>query len=154
MCVPYSRLRGAASSCVRPPPTTSIMQYLRCSSPLSSCHVLHILGTLCRRRHRRFIVDMSGVPRLGFDVVVDKILDIHRDVGHAHDSAQGAVRSVSRQLKSSFVEAGGKRALASDVSDETPASKRRRPAAVTPSVSSLRLSSSTPLPMNHTGRDK
>ena len=89
---------------------------------------------------------MSGVPRLGFDVVVDKILAIHRDVGHVHDSAQGAVRSVSRQLKSSFVDAGGKRAIAAEVSDETPAPKRRRPAAVTPSVSSLRLSLSTPLP--------
>ncbi len=36
---------------------------------LSSCHVLHILGTLCRRRRRCFIVDMSSVPRLAFDVV-------------------------------------------------------------------------------------
>ena len=67
-------------------------------------------------------------------------------MGHAHDSAQGAVRSVSRQLKSSFVDAGGKRAIAADVSDETPAPKHRRPAAVTPSVSSLRLPLSTPLP--------
>jgi len=89
---------------------------------------------------------MSCVPRLGFDVVVDKILDIHRDGGHVHDSAQGAVRSISRQLKSSFVDAGGKRAIAAEVSDEMPAPKRCRPAAVTPSVSSLRLSLSTPLP--------
>ena len=41
---------------------------------------------------------------------------------------------------------GGKRAIAAEVSDETPAPKRRWPAAVTPSVSSLRLSLSTPLP--------
>jgi len=74
------------------------------------------------------------------------MLDIHRDVGHAHDSAQGAVRSVSCQLKSSLVDAGGKRAIAAEVSDETPAPKRHWPAAVTPSVSSVRLSLSTPLP--------
>jgi len=67
-------------------------------------------------------------------------------VGHAHDSAQGAIRSISRQLKTSFVDAGGKCAIAAEVSDEFPAPKRRRPAAVTPSVSSLRLSLSTPLP--------
>jgi hypothetical protein len=46
---------------------------------------------------------VPGVPRLGFDVVVDKILDIHRDVGHTHDLAQGVVASVSRQLKSSSI---------------------------------------------------
>ena len=89
---------------------------------------------------------MFGVPRLGFGIVVDKILDIHQSVRHAHDSAKGAAASVSCQLKSSFVEAGSKHAIASNVSNETPAPKRRRPAAVTPSVSSLPLSLSTPLP--------
>jgi hypothetical protein len=88
---------------------------------------------------------MSGLPRLGFDVVVDKILDIHRDVGRTHDSAKGAVAIVSRRLKSSFREAGGKRAIAADASGETPAPKRRA-ASVTPSASSFRPSLSTPLP--------
>jgi hypothetical protein len=46
---------------------------------------------------------VPGVPRLGFDIVVDKILNIHRDVGHTHDSAQGVVASVLRQLKSSSI---------------------------------------------------
>ena len=129
-----------------PPHHHAICSICAARCPLSTCHVLHIHGTLHRCRHRHIIVDMSGVPRLGFDVVVDKILDIHRDVGHTHDLAQGAIRSISRQLKLSFVDAGGKRAIAAEVSDETPAPKRRRPAAVTPSVSSLRLSLSTPLP--------
>jgi len=128
-----------------PPHHHALCSICAARCPLSTCHVLHIHGTLRRRCHRHFIVDMSGVPRLGFDVAVDKILDIHRDVGHVLDSAQGAIRSVSPQLKSSFVDAGGKCAIAADVSDETPAPKRRRPAAVTPSVSSLRLSLSTPL---------
>jgi len=67
-------------------------------------------------------------------------------VGHENDSAQGAVRSISRQLKSSFVDVGGERAITADLSDETPAPKCCRPAAVKPSVSSLWLSLSTPLP--------
>ena len=88
---------------------------------------------------------MSGLPRLGFDIVVDKILDIHRDVGRTHDSAKGAVAIVSRRLKSSFREAGGKRAIAADALGETPAPKRRA-ASVTPSALSFRPSLSTPLP--------
>ena len=129
-----------------PPHHHALCSICAARCPLSTCHVLHIHGTLRRRCHRHFIVDMSGVPHLGFDVVVDKILDIHRDAGHAHDSAQGAVRSVSRQLNSSVVVGGGERAIPADLSDETPAPKRRRPVVVTPSVSSLRLLLSTPLP--------
>jgi len=129
-----------------PPHHHALCSICAACCPLSTCHVLHIHGTLRRGRHRHFVLDISGVPRLGLDVVVDKILDIHRDVGHAQDSAQGAVRSVSRQLKSSFDDAGGKRAIAAEVSDGTPAPKRHWPAAVTPSVSSLWLSLSTPLP--------
>ncbi len=97
---------------------------------------------------------MSSSPRLGFDFVVDKILDVHRASGRTHDTAtRGAVTVVSCQLKSSYIEPGGKRAIDNSASDETPAWKRRassdrprRVSSVTPSESSFRPSSFTPLP--------
>ena len=52
---------------------------------------------------------MSGntpsLPRVGFDVVVERISSIYR----AHSTAAGAVRAVSKTVKTSFIEAGGKR---------------------------------------------
>ena len=109
---PYSRLAACPSSCVGPPSLPRFALCLQlvtlprpCPSSLLMAHYSPIID-------RRIVIDMSGLPRLGFDVVVDKILDIHRDVGHIHDSVKGAVRSISRQLKSSFKEAGGKRAIA------------------------------------------
>ena len=102
---------------------------------------------------------MSCSPRLGFDVVVDKIIHVHRDSGgRTHDTAKGAVAVVSRQLKTSYIEPGGKRAVEkrpinNSTSDETPVVKRRassdragRASSVTPSESSFRPSLSTPLP--------
>ena len=83
---------------------------------------------------------MSGkntpsLPRIGFDAVVDRIASLYR----AHSTAAGAVRAVSKTIRTSFVEAGGKRKAATPIhanppTVDTPA-RKHRVVSVTPATS-------------------
>jgi hypothetical protein len=50
---------------------------------------------------------MSGFPHIGFDVIANKISNIHQDVLPANCSALGAVAVVGFKVKLSFNEALG-----------------------------------------------
>ena len=88
---------------------------------------------------------MSGntpsLPRLGFDVVVDRIAALYS----SHSTADGAVKLVSRMVKTSYIKAAGKRKVA-----ETPVAvapqRKRRAVAVTPALSDCGPLLSTPCP--------
>ena len=76
-----------------------------------------------------------SLPRISFDVVVDRIASLYR----AHSTAAGAVRAVSRTIRTSFVEAGGKRKAATPIHTNPPTvdtpARKRRVVSVTPAPS-------------------
>jgi hypothetical protein len=122
------------------------------------CSFLHFtyLAPFTNSLLAHHIANMSGdtpsLPRLGFDVVVDRIAALYR----VHSTSTGAVRAVSKTVKTSFIEAGGKRKVDATVDDPammgvTP-STRRRVASVTPASSVTLPSVSIPSHSGNTPR--
>jgi hypothetical protein len=70
------------------------------------CHIIHgfVLSKLPSPS-----MQSSAIPRVGFDVVAEKIHAVHRDLCPVHTSAVAAVSVVCQKVKSSFIERGGKR---------------------------------------------
>jgi hypothetical protein len=66
----------------------------------------------------------SAIPRIGFDVVVEKIHAVYCDLHPVHTSAVAAVVVVCRKVKLSFIEHGGKRKVDTAFAKLMPAAKR------------------------------